>query len=73
MKVKDLTVKVEYQVGLGDLEIPQKVYEQLLLSNESGDKIELNTMKYPEAADWLNDNIKESDSMNWDCDIVDIT
>ena len=29
MTVKDLTVKVTYRVGLGDVEMPQEVYDQI--------------------------------------------
>ena len=59
--IKDLNVKVTYRVGLGDVEFPPKVFKQLTEIAEKG--VELNDMEndYPEALEWLRDNIKGCD------------
>ena len=72
--VKDLTVEVKYRVGLGDVEMSQKVYNQLIKATDNGDVIDPNGMlKYPEAAEWLSDNIRERDCMDWECGVEDIS
>jgi len=72
--VKDLTVEVKYRVGLGDVEMPQKVYDQLIEATENGDVIDPSGMlKYPEASEWLSDNIRERDCMDWECEIEEIS
>lgn len=58
--VKDfiVRVKVTYRVGLGDVEMPQKVYDQILEAEENGDVIDISDpRKYADAVDWLNDNL----------------
>jgi hypothetical protein len=70
MIVKDLTVKVSYRVGYGGVEMPQKVYDQLVEAQENGDEIEMGGIsKYPDAYEWLSDNIKERDCMDWSAEI----
>jgi len=72
--VKDLTVEVKYRVGLGSVEMPQEVYDQLIEATDNGDVIDPSGMpKYPEAAEWLSDNIRERDCMDWECEIEDIS
>lgn len=72
MKVEDLTIKVTYKVGLGDVEMPKEVYEQLVLASEKGDGIEMQSGKYPDAEIWISDNIKERDCMEWKAEIIDL-
>lgn len=72
--VKDLIVEVKYRVRLGDVEMPQKVYDQLIEATDNGDVIDpIGMPKYPEAAEWLSDNIRERDCMDWECEIQDIS
>ena len=72
--VKDLTVKVTYHVGLGDVEMPQEVYDQINEAAENGDEISISGMsEYPEALQWLSDNIREGDCMDWVAEIEDIS
>ena len=75
MKVAYLTIKVTYKVGLGDVEMPKEVYEQLLLASEKWDEIDPTMMKeeYREAADWLHENIKEADCMDWVAEVDEIS
>ena len=72
--VKDLTVKVTYRVGLGDVEMPQEVYDQINEAMDNGDEIDPTGMpKYPKAAEWLSDNIREGDCMDWSAEVEDIS
>jgi hypothetical protein len=72
MIVKDLTVKVSYRVGYGGVEMPQEVYDQLVEAQENGDEIEMGGIsKYPDAYEWLSNNIKERDCMDWSAEIDD--
>lgn len=72
--IKDLTVKVTYEVGLGDLEMPIEVYNQIMEAEKNGDDIETMTgnRKYEEAAEWLSQNIQERDCMEWKAEVIDI-
>ena len=74
MEIKDLTVKVTYEVGLGDLEMPIEVYNEIQEANESGDEIDgmSSADKYLLASEWLGRNIKESDCMEWKAEIIEI-
>jgi hypothetical protein len=72
--IKDLTVKVTYRVGLGEVEMPEKVHQQLLEASENGDEIEIGGIsKYPDAYEWLSDNIREPDCMDWSAEIEDVS
>ena len=72
--IKDLTVKVTYRVGLGEVEMPKKVHQQLLEASDNGDEIEMgNISKYPDAYDWLSDNIRECDCMDWEAEIEEVS
>ena len=72
MKVKDLTVKVTYEVGLGDVSIPKIVYNELIEAIENGDDIEMNSMKYPAAEVWVSENIRERDCCEWKAEITEL-
>lgn len=72
--VKDLTVKVTYRVGLGDVEMPQEVYDQINEAADNGDEITISGMsEYPKALQWLSDNIHEGDCMDWIAEIEDVS
>ena len=74
MTIKDLVVEVTYRVGLGGIEVPSEVYDQINEASDNGDKISLTGMlKYPEALEWLKDNIHEDDCMDWEIEIEDIS
>ncbi len=71
--VESLTVTVTYKAGLGNVKMPKKVYEELVKAAEKGDEIEMGGIsKYPDAYEWLTDNIKERDCMDWSAEIEDI-
>lgn len=72
--VKKLTVKVTYQVGLGDLKMPKNVYDQIVEAANEGDEIDLSdSRKYSDASDWLSANIRERDCFDWVVEIKDIS
>jgi len=73
-EVNNLQVKVTYKVGLGDIEMPDKVHEQLTKAAESGDEIEMGSSeKYPEAYEWIIDNIRQGDCFDFTAEVEDIS
>lgn len=72
-KVKNLTVQVTYRVGLGNVKMPDEVYEQLSDAAEDGRTIEAGGEMYTEAAEWLSNNIRERDCMDWEAEIQEIS
>lgn len=71
-KIENLTVQVTYRVGLGSLEVPEIVYKQLNEIADNGREVDGSDMKYTEALEWMNENIKERDCMDWSCEIEDL-
>lgn len=60
--INNLTVTVTYTVGLGNIKVPKEVYDDLIKYYDAG------LREVPEdfiAAEWLADNIKERDAMDW--------
>jgi len=56
--IKNLSVKVTYNVGLGNVEVPDDVYEQLEETEEFSSEYGENY----KALDWLLNNIHENDA-----------
>ncbi len=74
VKVKELTIEVTYRVGYGEVEMPENVYNQLVEASEKGHKLEMGRSdRYTEALNWLSNNIKEADSMDWEADVEEIS
>lgn len=67
--IKDITVTVKYTVGYGNVEVPDEVYEQLM-NNQEIDNIDDETQSA--AMEWLGENMKEEDAMDWSYEIYDI-
>ena len=67
--IKNLRVTVTYTVGLGNVEVPDNVFEQLE-NNQEIDNI--NDDKQSDAMEWLGQHIKEEDAMDWRYEIDDI-
>lgn len=62
VEIKDITVKVTYEVGLGGLESTGVVFDQLKELFENGKELDgMGHDKFNEAREWLNAEIKESD------------
>ena len=72
MEVKNLTVTVKYEVGIGGVDMPEEVYLQLLQANEEGIEIDGTGMENEEAVEWLRDNISERDCCDIKYEVEDI-
>jgi hypothetical protein len=71
--IKNLTVTVTYSVGLVDVEMPEKVYDQIVDASENCDEINPSGTEYLDAAEWLSSNVREADCMDWSIEIDDIS
>ena len=71
--IKELNVKVTYKVGLGDIKVPNKVFKQLNEIAEKGREIDGMGMDYPEASEWLRDNIRERDCCDLNYEIEELS
>ena len=75
VQLEDLWVKITYEVRLGDLEMPKEVFDEIKKANDEGRDID--TMggigsRYPNASEWLTENITERDCMEWIAEIIEI-
>ena len=65
---------MNYNVELGDIDIPDNVLQQLQELYENGGNLsDHDQMKYPEAFDWLNANIHDSDAYSWEYEINELS
>lgn len=71
--IKDLDVKVTYRVGLGNVEVSDKVFKQLNEIADKGIELDGTGIDYPEANEWLRDNIKESDCCYLEYEISELS
>lgn len=76
-KIEDITVKVTYTVSLSDIEVSDDLYEAICNSYDNGYKLG-SDVDYEEkdanrATDWISSNIKESDAMDWEYEIEDLS
>jgi hypothetical protein len=58
-KIDVIRVKVTYEVGLRDVDVPVEVGRQLIKMFIKGRPIGSEMAKYPEASNWLTRNINE--------------
>lgn len=73
MNLKDLKVKVTYEVGLGNLDIPKEALEQMEDAYENCKDLDgFGYDKYNEAREWLNSNIQESDCCDIEYEIIEM-
>ena len=70
-KIKDLTIKVTYRVGLSDVEVPDKVYDELAKAYDEGGYVPEGDDELENANEWLLDNIRQEDAMDWEFEIDD--
>ena len=70
-KIKDLTIKTTYKVGLGDVEVPDNVYDELKEIFSTGGEIDSSDFEHSNAAEWLRDNIHQRDCMDCEWEIDD--
>lgn len=69
--IKDLTIKVTYRVGLGNVEVPDYVYNELAKAYDEGGDVPEWDDELENAKEWLSDNIREADAMEWEYEIDD--
>tara|TARA_R110000868_G_scaffold176916_5_gene414997 strand:+ start:9685 stop:9906 length:222 start_codon:yes stop_codon:yes gene_type:complete len=69
--IENLDVRVTYSVGLGDIEVPDEIYDELMEIVNNGIEVDENC-EYYEAAEWLRDNIREGDCYERNAEIIDI-
>jgi len=71
--IEELSVRVTYKVGLGNLKVSKKVYEQLTEIAENRSDVDGTGMEFPEAIEWLRNNVKERDCCDLQYEIVDLS
>ena len=69
--IKDLTIKVTYRVGLGNVEVPDEVYNEFAKAYDEGGDVPEWDDELENAKEWLSDNIREADAMEWEYEIDD--
>lgn len=69
--IKDLTIKVTYRVGLGNVEVTDEVYNELAKAYDEGGDVPEWDDELENAKEWLSDNIREADAMEWEYEIDD--
>lgn len=78
--IKNLMVKVTYMVGLGGIEVEDEEYESIMKAcREYGGEVPNpdeccfnGKQELSPASEWLSENIKENDAMDWEYEIIDI-
>lgn len=70
-KIKDLTIKVIYKVGLSNVEVPDEVYNELAKAYDEGGDVPEWDDELENANEWLLDNIRQNDAMEWEFEIDD--
>ena len=71
-KIKSLKVKTTFKVGLGDIEVPDGVFEQLQEISEIGETVDPVSFDYAESAEWLRDHIHLRDCFECEWEIEDM-
>ena len=74
-EIKKLNVTVSYSVEYGDIDnVPQIVLKQLQDAYYNGHSITTFDahQAYPDALDWLSDQVSERDCFEWQCEIFDL-
>jgi len=70
--IKKLKVKVTFQVGLGNVKVSNKIFEQLNEITENGGEIDGMRWDCPESLEWLKENIRERDCFNLNYEITEL-
>ena len=70
-KIKELTIKVTYIVGLSNIEVPDDVYNELAKAYDEGGDVPEWDDELENANEWLLDNIRQNDAMEWEFEIED--
>lgn len=70
MKTITINVTCKYDVEI-TREVSDEVYDQLCDIYDNGGSISDSEIRDGKAMDWLADNVKESDALNWEYEIYD--
>lgn len=70
--MSDLYVKVSFIVAYEDLDLPENVKSELIKAAEEERSINQESVQYPNAAEWLNRNINDCDSLGHKYEIIDV-
>ena len=70
-RIKNLTVTVTYTVCLSDIEVNEKVFDAIKALAYRG-YVDCNNEQMDTAFDWFGDNIYETDSCDWECEIKEM-
>lgn len=71
-KIRNIIVKSTHKVGIGGLNAPKIVIDQLQKMYDSSEEVNITSEKYPEAMEWLRDNIKERDCFDMEYEIISL-
>lgn len=69
--IAKLRVTVSYTVELTEIQVPDKVFDSLREIWEDGGEIDELNEFHNAAQDWLADNVKEDDALEWTYEIDD--
>ena len=61
----------QFRVGLGNVEVPDEVYNELAKAYDEGGDVPEWDDELENAKEWLSDNIREADAMEWEYEIDD--
>lgn len=70
-KIIDLSVTVTYTVQLSDVDVPDAIFEILENNSEFSDSD--TDMSKSDTLEWLSENIKEGDALNWNYEVDDFS
>ena len=72
--VKRIAVSITYIVALEDIEMSDSAKEQLIeiAEKNGGGTVKSESTRFPDAIEWLNNNIREHDSLGHNYTIMDI-
>lgn len=68
-KIKDLMIKVTYTVNLSDVEVPDKIFDELAKAYDEGGNMSELDDELENANEWLSDNIRQEDTTDWEYEI----
>lgn len=72
VNIKTFEIEIKFKVGLGGIEMPQKVYDQLLSKIESYKDLVMGDLDCDEAMQWVQQNIHEQDCYSWSAEIIEL-
>lgn len=73
MEIKTLKVTVTYTVELDKAEMTDVVKNRLMKANKENEELNPNVIQDGETGDWIFHNINEKESMDWECEITEIS